>query len=74
MDDALQSRKSAELQGVEGGLWGVGLGYNVCVIEFTLYVTCSELAVEILVGGEWMSGDGSEAEGLAVWQSLATDN
>jgi hypothetical protein len=31
---------------------GVGLGYNVCVIEFTLCDTCSELAVEILVGGD----------------------
>jgi hypothetical protein len=30
---------------------GVGLGYIVCVIEFTLCVTCSELAV----GGDWMS-------------------
>jgi len=48
----------------------VGLGHNVCVIEFTLCVTCSELAV----GGDWMSRYGSEAEGLAVWQSLATDN
>jgi hypothetical protein len=52
----------------------VGLGYNVCVIEFTLCVTCSELVVEILVGGEWMSREGSEAEGLDVWQSPATDN
>ena len=53
---------------------GVGLGYNVRVIEFKLHVMCSELAVEILVGGDWMSRYGSEAEGLAVWQSLATDN
>ena len=52
----------------------MGLGYNVCVIEIMLYVVCSELAVEILVGGDWMSRYGSEAEGLAVWQSLATDN
>jgi len=52
----------------------VGLGYNVCIIEFTLHVICSELAVEILVGGDWMSRYGSEAEGLAVWQRLATDN
>ena len=52
----------------------MGLEYNVCVIEFTLCVTCCEIAVEILVGGDWMSRYGSEAEGLAVWQSLATDN
>lgn len=52
----------------------MGLEYNVCDIEFTLRVTCSELALEILVGGDWMSSYGSEAEGLPVWQSSATDN
>lgn len=51
-----------------------GFGYNVSIIEFTLCVACSELAMEMLVGGDLMSRYGSEAEGLAVWQSRATDN
>jgi hypothetical protein len=76
IEGALQSRQSAELQGLKGRLWGWVWGIMCDVIECTLCVTCSELCViectlcvacsELAVGGDWMSSYGSEAEGLAV--------
>jgi hypothetical protein len=56
MKNAVQSRKSVELEDLRGG--GGGLEHNVCDIECTVYVTCSELALEILVGGVWCPGTG----------------